>query len=295
MDSFIDKLAQKFTAQEIIKANATAEAEELHRAREQVRQYEECLDEMKQVNDSTKEALEQFAEFNQQAREQLEQALLVGVERINEAQVPTEGINELVESSLAQIKSMQYNADSMKGDLEKTFNEQIQDLKAQLLEQLENQNSTIETSKEVTKAQFLAMRELAEKQISTTKSQGDAQLVSLKTQGDAQIAAMREQAAAQLAALREQAESQDGLKSLLEGQNEQFMEYVHKENVKVYRNVQASVVEEINKQTEMMVPKLEILMAKNKSLTTLVLTSLGVSAISIVAFIVMLLAVVGVL
>ena len=97
--------------------------------------------------------------------------------------------------------------------------EQMDALKAQLLEQFEAQLSTIETSKEVTKAQFLAMRELAEKQISTTKSQGDAQLVSLKTQGDAQIAAMREQSAAQLAALKEQAESQSGLKTLLEGRS----------------------------------------------------------------------------
>lgn len=292
MDSFIDKLAQKFTAQEIIKANATAEAEELHRTREQVRQYEECLDEMKQVNDSTKEALEQFAEFNQQAREQLEQALLLGVEKINEAQVPTEGINELVESSLAQIKSIQYDTDSMRAELEQAINSQIEELKGQLLEQLENQISTIETSKEVTKAQFLAMRELAEKQISTTKAQGDAQLVSLKTQGDAQIAAMREQSAAQIAAIREQAESQDSLRAILEAQNEQFMEYVHKENVKVYRNVQASVVEELNKQSEMVVPKMEILMAKNKSLSTLVTTSLVVSVLSVVAIVIMFLSVI---
>lgn len=295
MDSFIDKLAEKFTAQEIIKANASAEAEELHRTREQVRQYEECLDEMKQVNDSTKVALEQFAEFNQTAREQLEQALLVGVERINEAQVPTEGINELVESSLAQIKSIQYDTDSMKGDLEKTFNDQIQELKTQLLEQFENQISTIETSKEVTKAQFLAMRELAEKQISTTKSQGDAQLVSLKTQGDAQIAAMREQSAAQLAALKEQAESQDGIKSLLEGQNEQFMDYVHKENVKVYRNVQASVVEELNKQTESLSQQVASLTTKTKSLMGLAAASVGVSAISTIAVVVIILMLRGVI
>lgn len=295
MDSFIDKLAQKFTAQEIIKANASAEAEELHRAREQVKQYEECLNEMKQVNDSTKEALDQFAEFNQQAREQLEQALLLGVERINDAQVPTEGINELVETSLAQIKSMQDNTTNLKSDLQENFNEQLQDLRAQILAQLEEQLSTIETSKEVTKAQFLAMRELAEKQISTTKAQGDAQLVSLKTQGDAQIAAMREQSAAQLAALKEQAESQDSLKALLEEQKEQFTEYVHKENVKVYRNVQAAVVEELNKQTESLIPKFEILLAKNKSLTTLAITSLSVSVISVLAFVVMFMAVVGVL
>ena len=295
MDSFIDKLAQKFTAQEIIKANASAEAEELHRAREQVRQYEECLDEMKQVNDSTKVALEQFAEFNQTAREQLEQALLVGVERINEAQVPTEGINELVESSLAQIKSIQYDTDSMKEELEKSINDQIQDLKSQLMEQLDAQLSTIETSKEVTKAQFLAMRELAEKQISTTKSQGDAQLVSLKTQGDAQIAAMREQSAAQLAALREQAESQSGLKTLLEGQNEQFMDYVHKENVKVYRNVQASVVEELNKQTESLGMQVTALTAKTKTLMAFAAASFGVSAVSTIALVVIIMMLKGVI
>ncbi len=295
MDSFIDKLAQKFTAQEIIKANASAEAEELHRAREQVRQYEECLDEMKQVNDSTKVALEQFAEFNQQAREQLEQALLVGVERINEAQVPTDGINELVESSLAQIKSIQYDTDSMKDELEKSINDQIQELKAQLMEQLDAQLSTIETSKEVTKAQFLAMRELAEKQISTTKSQGDAQLVSLKTQGDAQIAAMREQSAAQLAALKEQAESQSGLKALLEGQNEQFMDYVHKENVKVYRNVQASVVEELNKQTESLSNQVTTLTTKSKTMMALAAASFVVSAISSIALVVIIMMLKGVI
>ena len=59
-------------------------------------------------------------------------------------------------------------------------------------------------------------------------------------------------------------------------------EFTHKECVKVYRNVQASVMEELNKQTEQLVPKLEILLAKNKSLTTIAFTSLCVSAASIV-------------
>ena len=36
MDMFMDKLAQKLTAQEIIKANTAAETEELNRLRDQI-------------------------------------------------------------------------------------------------------------------------------------------------------------------------------------------------------------------------------------------------------------------
>ncbi len=50
MDNFMDKLAQKFTAQEMIKANQTAEAQEMKRLRTQVAEYEAILQEMKKVS-----------------------------------------------------------------------------------------------------------------------------------------------------------------------------------------------------------------------------------------------------
>ena len=49
MDNFIDKLAQKFIAGEVIKANSVAEERELKRLREQVAEYERCLQEMRKV------------------------------------------------------------------------------------------------------------------------------------------------------------------------------------------------------------------------------------------------------
>ena len=49
MDNFIDKLAQKFTAGEVIKANQAAEEGELRRLREQVAEYERCLQEMRKI------------------------------------------------------------------------------------------------------------------------------------------------------------------------------------------------------------------------------------------------------
>lgn len=60
MDTFIDKLAQKFTAQEIIKANAAAEAAELQHTREQVKKYETSMQENKQATEATRDAIQQL-------------------------------------------------------------------------------------------------------------------------------------------------------------------------------------------------------------------------------------------
>lgn len=60
MDTFIDKLAQKFTAQEIIKANTAAEAAELQHTREQVKKYEAAMQENKQATETTREAIRQL-------------------------------------------------------------------------------------------------------------------------------------------------------------------------------------------------------------------------------------------
>lgn len=53
MDTFMEKLAHRLTAQEMIKANTAAEAEELNYLKNQVRDYHECLDQMQNlVNES---------------------------------------------------------------------------------------------------------------------------------------------------------------------------------------------------------------------------------------------------
>lgn len=50
MDNFMDKLAQKYNAQEMIKANAQAEASEMQRLQEQVAAYEGILQDMRKLN-----------------------------------------------------------------------------------------------------------------------------------------------------------------------------------------------------------------------------------------------------
>lgn len=50
MDNFMDKIAHKFSAQELIKANAQAEAEEMKRLQTQITAYEEILQDIRRVN-----------------------------------------------------------------------------------------------------------------------------------------------------------------------------------------------------------------------------------------------------
>ena len=60
MDNFMDKLAQRFNAQEIIKANSQAEAQELDKLRMQMDAYDECLKEMRRLNLKNMEGLEEM-------------------------------------------------------------------------------------------------------------------------------------------------------------------------------------------------------------------------------------------
>ena len=47
MDMFIDKLAQKLTAQEMIKANMAADAEEMNKLKGKTKEYAEALEQIK--------------------------------------------------------------------------------------------------------------------------------------------------------------------------------------------------------------------------------------------------------
>lgn len=145
MDTFMDKLAQKLTAQEMIRANSAAEAEELRKAQEKAQEYETCLNSMVQMNAANAEALDK-----------LEKVLNLGMDKFQQVEL-----------------------------------------------------------------------------------------------------------------------NNDEVKQALKEQNEQYTEFVHKENVKVYRNVQAALVEEIEKQNALLIGEMK---RKTRRLN-------GVIAISIIALV----------
>lgn len=178
MDTFMDKLAQKFTAQEIIKANSAAEAAELQRTRDQVQKYNDCLQEMKQVNAGTKAALTQ-----------MEQTLVTGMEQFKKAELPLDGLRVLLETNLEKLQELQGTTDSM----------------------------------------------------------------------------------------------QEDLKEHMEAVSNNVMDFVHKENVKVYRNVQAVVIDELKKQSDELAVKIEGLSKRQRTIRNLTITAMIFALLSAAA------------
>lgn len=233
MDIFMDKLAQKINAQEIIKANTTAEIQELDALRSRVAEYNQCLDRLqKLVDEST-----------------------AGVKDVSGEAVAE--MKRLVEESLAKVRAIQQDASGLEklgtqlGEVRArvdSVNGRLGDVRTQV-ESVNGQVGTVG-------ACLGTVNDQVEKlggQLGDVKVQVDsvgAQLGSVSAQlGEAkgELADRLEKLSARL---EEKPEENAG-----DGLEEKFAaaeESVHKECVKVYRNVQAVVMEESAKQGEVL-------------------------------------------
>lgn len=180
MDMFMDKLAQKLNAQEIIKANTAADTEELNRLKNQVAQYNECLDKLRKLIDESTEEMK------------------------GASQESAAGIGRLLEESLAKIREIRQEstdaADDKVNGLAESVNTHFDSLNGQL----------------------------------------DAVNLNLDNVTNA-VSEIRDQMAS-----AQENKKDDGLEERFASVEEN----VHKECVKVYRNVQAVVVEESGKQAK---------------------------------------------
>lgn len=170
MDNFIDRLAQKFIAGEVIKANSAAEERELKKLREQVVEYEKCLQEMRKIQ-----------LVNTQSAQNLHDLMVES----------TDSLRELTKESLKKISDVQLETDAQKSDAKKAV-----DTAAETISKMEE--SVVKMQETVA-----VLSETLEKNQKEMKERFD-----------------------------------------------QADDYLHKENVKVYRNVQAVIVEEVGNKTE---------------------------------------------
>ena len=184
MDTFIDKLAQKRNAQEMILANMTAETAKMEQMQNQMAAYDELMQEIRQVNLKTAENLSE--------------------------------VQNILKEYVAKLEAMQTDSGR---------EEDTQQVLTQLRELSEDSSRN-----EVTLAQLKNLLEDTSKETETQQT-----LVQIKELLD--NGSENEETLAQL-------------KELVEEKFRQSDDFLHKENVKVYRNVQAAVVEELNKQTD---------------------------------------------
>lgn len=289
MDTFMDKLAQRFTAQEMIKANSAAEVEEMNKLKAQVETYTQCLNRMQDICaelEQTAEVAKGKVDAAQLHTDELRDQLL---EIRREMQSTGEGGNangadaladDLAEmlgqlrrsqesrfeslqgAQQAQIESLRSSLESqiygLKNDQELQFNgvrgmqedqlESIRDLKGSQIEGLKGlQEEQLEGLKILQEQQLEAMRNSVEDQLDSVRSMIKAQISNIRSGQDGQLDSLR-------SAIEQQNTSTEAqlneMKSTLETQLEGSSEFIHKECVKVYRNVQAVVGEENNKQSE---------------------------------------------
>lgn len=177
MDNFMDKVTQKLSSQEIIKANAAADAAALENLekqltlfKEQMEKYDACLQEMRKLNLKNIESAQGVHELAKKANDTLDHAAgeveAVSVSKIKEtSEISIAGINQLLNESLAKISEIKENSEALE------------------------------------------------------KASADMN------------------------------ESMSGLQEKLEGRFTNMEDYMHTDNVKVYRNVQAAMIEELKKQT----------------------------------------------
>lgn len=160
----MDKLAQKFSAQEMIKANSQAEAEEMKRLQLQVSEYEKILQEMRKLNYRNTELADK--------------------------------LDRMIGDNADKIQGMKEDEQRLIAALRDLTDEQTRNREAEIGRKEEER--------------------IEQERAAENRKQTD------------------------LAAIAE----------LLENKFQKSDDFVHKENVKVYRNVQAVVVDEIKRSTE---------------------------------------------
>ena len=239
MDNFMDKLAHRFNAQEIIKANSQAEAEEMSKLREQMKAYDECLEEMRRLSLKNIETAEQIRGMAEQV-DQLTKRALASIEekegkdcgQAGQIEIVREEIRaaqEEAKRSQEEIKQAQEDARQVQEEIR-----QAQEAGKQAQEEARQVQEEIKTVQENIRTALLEVRDTL-------------------AQGDILAAEAREK---------------------LTSANDGLEDFMHRESVKVYRNVQAVVAEELKGQTKELCEKIEQSSKGHKGILILVIVTL---------------------
>ena len=271
MDSFTDKIAQKFTAQDMIKANEAAEEKELERLRMQVAEYDLRLQEIRKLNLKNLELADNLQAMIDAENARIKNApdaegLQESVRGEGEPQVPDAGMEQLEELSqklatqtkqitMAKLETME-RLDALENRLNLrpaldgiAAKLETQSLSAELLEKFDYGERLDEIT--VRLRQQPTLDEIAAR----LGQQPTADEIAAKLDYRAAIEEVAQKVESR-PTLDEIAErlsvdnAPEGFEAKLNAAKEELTDHVHKENVKVYRNVQAAVADENKKLAE---------------------------------------------
>ncbi|MBE5880407.1 MAG: hypothetical protein E7288_10620 [Lachnospiraceae bacterium] len=329
MDNFMDKLAQKFNAQEMIKANAQAEANEMQRLQEQVAAYESILQDMRKLNYKNSELTDKIYALVDESINKVQGSQVAGADNSEVAANLSDSImvaldeaisnldsafgtalNESVSGALmVPVDQMKQSTQEVSGSVAavrqiaedvKISADEMRYISADLKESTEGLRTSNEELKATVKTSvdnaLLAIRrenrEIADhlEYIRTsveTIHKPDPNEESLKLEQE-QLKEQREQEKEEARIAREE-ENRKQIEELFK----QADDFVHKENVKVYRNVQAVVVDELRSQTEGLTKHNRELYSKLKATNVAVVVSIIFGAINLIFMILFIFGIIG--
>lgn len=157
MDTFIDKLAQRFSAQDMIRANLAAEAKETRKLREKMESYESLLQEMRQINLKNMESAERVNRILQEGtftdKEYLQELLVKKEEALQAEFAKTE---ELLSAGFAKMDESLHTENvkvyrNVQAAIQNSIEEQTKQLLTEQQKQIEEQHKLIEAQGKASK------------------------------------------------------------------------------------------------------------------------------------------------
>ena len=320
MDNFMDKLAKRFNAGELIQANGEAEARENQRLKQQMDEYDKVIQEIRRLNLKTIEVSEQVSQMAACSIEQIEAYQVPVAEddaKADYTQEFTEVTNKVEEASQETRKQVEESAAETRRQVEESVGEmrrQVEESVGEMRRQVEEsagetrrqmQESTQLTGKRLEDVSYrfeasLSQTESSIAQLESGINQLGAALGRLELGNDTNQKAV-ESAIRNLEAMLaekeqsgEKEQEQESAKQIkemivnvrlyLDEVQKHVEDYTHKESVKVYRNVQAAMNEQLNRKARDLndhMDQIEKEVEKNKGMKGLVLMAVLFSAASL--------------
>lgn len=328
MDTFMDKLAQKFTAGEMIKANSAADAAEVEKLKTQMEEYNQCLQDMRQVHLKNAENVDKLSTLIEEcmakigevkggsvSTQDLEKRLeiLLGAnfdvklsesmdsirEYIKQQNVDKEELaqscyekiivdlaqqNAELENSLAQqVLALETKITQFNALMDQKFLNQNEEFSQKLIGQNEDINQKLAQQTEVLEGKLVHQQNtVLESKLAQQQKAILEEVEGVRTHIAGRINEMKntKQDFSEIQTMIEGSKIAD--KEAVDAMLREIQEYVHKEDVKVYRNVQAVIVEHSEKNEEQVSGMNRRLTDSVALITKLAGGALAFSAISVI-------------
>ncbi len=256
MDSFVDKIAQKINGQDGIRANSEAEAAEMKRIKiqaermqKQMEQYELCMQEMRNLNVKNEESAQLVQELSKDARTVQEMIQ-------NDLTETADRIDRLIGECIARISGIQASSGG---------NDEMFIKLAELQERLADYQRE---QQQLQGALFDQKFIIEETQKAVTGNKDIIEEIQRTVTGSSQAVEEIQKT------FTESSQAMADIQKSFTDNNGSVEEIVHKENIKVYRNVQAAVTEELGKQTKELLAEQSKSSSMNKLFLALIIVSL---------------------